>query len=270
MDARLATVEGRADDARECRLGVLAFGDSITNGGGELQYGVALQSWALWVARGLGLPFSSYAFDGAQVADVVREQISAFQRSAFKPAARYDVGCLYIGVNDVRRPHWDAPSFLAQYRRALEFISQRSDRTLAVTAPLALGRPAAGPKVHELNSGVERVAHECGALVVDLSSFGARNHVMADRVHPTAFGQVAIAERALAALERDGLPARVPPSALVRFQTTRWGRLRADCTYGYRSAKLLAGTTAKRALSTTEVAAALRPSAKASPLSDRR
>ena len=43
------------------RLGVLAFGDSITNGGGELQWGVALQSWALWVARGLGLPFTSYA-----------------------------------------------------------------------------------------------------------------------------------------------------------------------------------------------------------------
>src|SRR5262249_59859996 len=45
---------------RECRLGVLAFGDSITNGGGELQWGVALQSWALWVARALGVPFTSY------------------------------------------------------------------------------------------------------------------------------------------------------------------------------------------------------------------
>ena len=53
------------------RLGVLAFGDSITNGGGELQWGVALQSWALWVARGLGLPFTTYAVDGASVADVV-------------------------------------------------------------------------------------------------------------------------------------------------------------------------------------------------------
>ena len=35
----------------DCRLGVVALGDSITNGGGELQYGVALQSWALWTAR---------------------------------------------------------------------------------------------------------------------------------------------------------------------------------------------------------------------------
>jgi len=50
------------------RLGVLAFGDSITNGGGELQWGVALQSWALWVARGLGLPFTTYAVDGARFA----------------------------------------------------------------------------------------------------------------------------------------------------------------------------------------------------------
>src|SRR5207248_2260352 len=44
----LAPVDVTED--RRCRLGVLAFGDSITNGGGELQWGVALQSWALWVA----------------------------------------------------------------------------------------------------------------------------------------------------------------------------------------------------------------------------
>ena len=51
----------------ERRLGVLAFGDSITNGGGELQWGVALQSWALWTARGLGLPYTGFAVDGAGV-----------------------------------------------------------------------------------------------------------------------------------------------------------------------------------------------------------
>ncbi len=50
------------------RHGVLAFGDSITNGGGELQWGVALQSWALWTARGLGLPYTGCAVDGADVA----------------------------------------------------------------------------------------------------------------------------------------------------------------------------------------------------------
>src|SRR3712207_5903397 len=94
--------------AMECRLGVLAFGDSITNGGGELQWGVALQSWALWTARGLGLPFTTYAVDGARVADVAGAQLAAFRTRTARPDARYDVGCLYAGVNDVRAPDWDA------------------------------------------------------------------------------------------------------------------------------------------------------------------
>ena len=88
------------------RLGVLAFGDSITNGGGELQWGVALHSWALWTARGLGLPYSGFAVDGATVGDVVREQIPRFADTTAQPGARYDVGLLYIGVNDVRTPGW--------------------------------------------------------------------------------------------------------------------------------------------------------------------
>ena len=67
-----------APSSNPAASGVLAFGDSITNGGGELQWGVALQSWALWVARGLGLPFTGYAVDGATADDVVDGQIPAF------------------------------------------------------------------------------------------------------------------------------------------------------------------------------------------------
>src|SRR5439155_18570841 len=91
----------------DCRFGVLAFGDSITNGGGELQWGVALQSWALWTARGLGLPFTGYAVDGARARDVVACQLPALAERT-DPAARYDVGCLYVGVNDVRALDFDA------------------------------------------------------------------------------------------------------------------------------------------------------------------
>src|ERR671920_2212513 len=82
---------------RVSRLGVLAFGDSITNGGGELQWGVALQSWALWTARALGLPYTPYASDGASARTVLHEQIPAFERRAAEPGGRYDLGCLYIG-----------------------------------------------------------------------------------------------------------------------------------------------------------------------------
>jgi lysophospholipase L1-like esterase len=238
--ARAGLPSSAVTTAQECRHGVLAFGDSITNGGGELQWGVALQSWALWMARGLGVPYSGYAVDGAVVADVVAEQLPAFAQRAADPKARYDVGCLYIGVNDVRKPDWDADTFAAAHREALSAIADRCDRTLALTAPLGLGLPRAGAKVRDLNAAVATNAKMLGALAVDLSDFGARNHVMADRVHPTAFGQVAIAERALAVLAADGLPTRVFPASLIHFETSRHGRLRGDVSYVYRSAKELA------------------------------
>jgi lysophospholipase L1-like esterase len=223
---------------KSCPLGVLAFGDSITNGGGELQWGVALQSWALWVARALGLPYTTCAVDGARVTDVLTEQIPAFTRRTAHPAARYELGCLYIGVNDVRALDWEAAPFEQRFERALAFLGERCDRVLTAVAPLDLGRPRAGARVAELNAAIERAAQRTGALVVDLRQFAARNLVMADHVHPTALGQIAIAERALHVLERDGVRAAVRPSSLIYFETTRWQRARGDATYAYRHAKV--------------------------------
>jgi lysophospholipase L1-like esterase len=228
------------------QMGVLAFGDSITNGGGELQWGVALQSWALWAARGLGVPYTGYAADGAFVSDVVDAQIPAFVARSAR-GARYHVGCLYIGVNDVRAVNWDATAFESGYRRALRFLSERCDRVLTMTAPLDLGRPRAGAKVADLNAVIVRVASELGALVVDLHSWGARNLVMTDHVHPTAFGQIDIAERALDVLARDGASVAVRPSSLIAYRTTWWQRLRGDVTYVYRHSKVSARAAMLRA-----------------------
>src|SRR5215213_3855924 len=96
-----------------CRLGVLALGDSITNGGGELQWGVALQSWALWTARGLGLPYTGVATDGA----------------------RAQLGCLYVGVNDVRALDFDAHAFARDHAEALAFLAECCDTVLTATFP---------------------------------------------------------------------------------------------------------------------------------------
>ena len=193
-------------DGPEPLLGVLAFGDSITNGGGELQWGVALQSWALWVARGLGLPYTGYAVDGADVHHVVEWQIPAFRTLTAHTDPAYDLGCLYIGVNDVRRPNFDVGAFARDYAVALEFLTGRCRRTLTMTVPLDLGRPPAGAKVNDLNAAIEETADMLGVLVVELRGLRSRGLMMADHVHPTALGQVAIAERALARLEQDGLP----------------------------------------------------------------
>jgi lysophospholipase L1-like esterase len=224
-------------------LGVLAFGDSITNGGGELQWGVALQSWALWTARGLGLPYTGYAVDGADVAHLLTEQIPAFRARAADPDGPYDLGCLYIGVNDVRRPAWDPDAFVTRHAEALSFLRARCGRVVCLTPPLELGRPPAGAsKVAALRDAVRANAAAQGALVVSLEGFGARNHVMVDRVHPTAFGQVAIAQRVLAALAADGMEVRVDPALLIApGGRSRLRALQGDWTYVYRDLKLRLG-----------------------------
>jgi lysophospholipase L1-like esterase len=228
---------------------VLAFGDSITNAGGELQWGVALQSWALWIARALGLPYTGCAVDGAFVHDVVGSQIPLLQRTAARPQARFDLGALYIGVNDVRAPAWDAAGFASAHLQALAFLRARCDRLLTLTIPLDLGRPRTpADRLAAANAAIERNAAEQSALVVDLRDFRARNHVMADRVHPTAFGQIAIAQRALRVLAGDGLPPQILPSELITYETSRIGRLRGDATYVYRSLKPLARAAADHLL----------------------
>ena len=219
-------------------LGVLAFGDSITNGGGELQWGVAMQSWALWTARSLGLPYTPYATDGADVRSVLDEQIPAFEAHAAAPTGPFDLGCLYIGTNDVRAFDWDPFAYEQGLGEALAFVAARCERTLTATIPLDLGRPRAGAKVADANAIIERRAREAGALVVDLAGFRGREVMMADHVHPTAFGQIAIAERALDVLAADGLPPRKHPREMISYETTRWGRLRGDATYAYRHAKV--------------------------------
>lgn len=240
------------------RQGIVAFGDSITNGGGDLQWGVALQSWVQWISRAAGLPFLNYASDGARIEDVLDRQMPALESGSARPDARFDLGCLYIGVNDVRGLDWDPVAFERGYDTALSFLAARCDRALAVTIPRDLGRPRAGAKVGEANAVIERVAAAHGALLLDLSEFRGRNLVMADHVHPTAFGQIAIAERALAVLEADGMPrpsfgdrggdggrpgpsTRRPgprPSDLITYQITYWKRLRSDLTYVYRRVKV--------------------------------
>jgi hypothetical protein len=169
------------------------------------------------------------------VTDVVERQMPAVRGDV-----RYDLGCLYIGVNDVRSVEWDGGAFDAGFRPALAFLGERCDRVLTLTAPLDLGRPRAGAKVGELNTIVTSAASDMGALLLDLSSFGARNLVMADHVHPTAFGQIAMAERALDVLAADGLRPVVRPSSLIQWETTRWKRLRGDATYAYRHTKVSA------------------------------
>ena len=63
---------------------------------------------------------------------------------------RYDLGCLYVGVNDVRGLDWDRAAFERDRTAALAFLAERCERVLTVTLPLDLGRPRAGANVDEV------------------------------------------------------------------------------------------------------------------------
>jgi hypothetical protein len=170
---------------------------------------------------------------------VVRVQLPAV-RDGFS----YDLGCLYVGVNDVRAPDFDSRVFAEDYDIALAFLAERCDRVLAVLLPDDLGRPRAA-FVGEANAVISAAATRHGALLLDLRGFGARNLVMTDHVHPTAFGQVWIAERALDAL---GMEVRVRPSTLISpASRTRWRALQGDWTYVYRRLKVLRAQAAAEA-----------------------
>jgi lysophospholipase L1-like esterase len=219
------------------RMGVLAFGDSITNGGGELQWGVALQSWAMWMARALGVPYNPHAVDGATVEDVVDRQIPLFEHSVADPYSRYSLGCLYIGTNDVRVPGFNLNRFEELHNDALEFMESRCDRLMTATIPLDMGRPRNPELIEWTNHAIERSAANHGAIVLDLRRFGGRQLMMTDHVHPTALGQATIAQLGLDLLAGDGLTARLRVEDLISYETTPWGRVRGDITYAYRHLK---------------------------------
>src|SRR5205809_183936 len=83
-------------------------------------------------ARALGLPFTGYATDGARAPDVVGAQIPAFLSRAAAPDGPYELGCLYVGVNDVRGFDWDAAAYDVDVRRALAFLAGRCERVVTL------------------------------------------------------------------------------------------------------------------------------------------
>jgi lysophospholipase L1-like esterase len=187
------------------RRGLVALGDSITNGGGNMALGVYPRSWAHWLALALDLPYTGLASDGATAPDVLAEQVPHL-------GGEYDVGALYIGVNDVRSVGWDADAFARDHAAALAALGGCCERVLTLTIPLDLGRPRAGAKVGDANDLIRRNAAEARALVVALDDLRGRRAVLPDAVHPHAVGQLEIADRAARVL---GAP-RAPSSLCER------------------------------------------------------
>jgi lysophospholipase L1-like esterase len=212
--------------------GLVALGDSITNGHGEPALGVHPQSWAQWLAEALELPFTKLAADGALAADVLREQVPRLR-------GPYDVACVYAGVNDVRVPGFDAGAYERDLHAIAASVAEASARVALCTIPLDLGRPRAAPKPRAAGAVVRRVAREVGAVVVDLDDLTGPPWLLPDAVHPTALGQLEIADRAARALGA----ARVPSSG-VEIHRSR----RARARFAGRLGVMLVGDLRRRAV----------------------
>ena len=211
--------------------GLVALGDSITNGRGEPALGVHPQSWAQWVAEALDLPFTKLASDGAQTGDVLREQVPRLR-------GPYDVGCVFTGVNDVRALDFDIVVYEHDLRAIATAVAAASARVVLCTIPADLGRPRAAPKPRAASAIVRRIAGDVGATVVELEDLSGAPWLLPDAVHPTAVGQLEIADRAARVLGAPRLP-----SQTVEMHDSR----RARGRFAARHAVLLASDLRRRA-----------------------
>jgi hypothetical protein len=105
------------------------------------------------------------------------------------------------------------------------------------TIPLDMGRPRSVGRITAANAAIRSAAASVGGLVLNLDDLRGREVMMADHVHPTAFGQITIAERALDLLAADGMEVRIRPWTLVSYSRSWSGEMRGALTYGWRSAK---------------------------------
>ncbi len=203
------------------RCGLVALGDSITYGEGGIVLGLDGRSWALWLAQALDVPYTNYAVCGARVPDLLAEQLPRVRRS-------YDIGVLYVGVNDVRDPGFDPAAYDHDVRYAAAGLAPHCIRLLLLTIPLDLGRPRAGARVGAANGSIRAAAAAVGASVVALDDLAGWRYVLPDAVHPTALGQLEIADRAARALGSAALPSACTPPKAARLAVARsrldWSR----------------------------------------------
>jgi lysophospholipase L1-like esterase len=234
--------------------GLVALGDSITNGHGEPALGVHPQSWAQWLAEALDAPFLKLATDGATAAEVLAEQVPRLRAAAragglagAPGAPGFALACVYVGVNDTRAVDWDAAAYERDLGAIVAAARPYADRVLLCTVPNDLGRPRAAPKPAQASAIVRTVAAQAGegvAVVVDLDDLAGPPLLLPDAVHPTALGQLEIATRAAAALRAAGVAVPRDPRDLADVHDSR----RAAARLRARLAILLARDLRRRAV----------------------
>jgi hypothetical protein len=196
--------------------GLVALGDSITYGDVAPMLGVRSWSWAQWLATAAGLPYTGLAQPGATAPDVVESQLPALH-------GPYAIGCLWVGVNDVRSVDFDVDAFAAALRVAADVVARECEDVVMPTIPLDLGRPRAGAaKVLAANGVIAAEARRVGATLVGLAGLRGWKLVLPDAVHLTALGELEVADRAARALGLQPLPSTLTDADRSRRGAARF------------------------------------------------
>lgn len=161
--------------------GIVAIGDSITNGHGYLTAGVPAQSWGQWLAEAMDLPFTKYAKGGATSSYIVAELLPRVRGT-------YAVGLLGMGTNDALQG-WDTAVFRDNLEKAVLTLTTVCDRVAVLTVPTS----AAATTI------IRDVAARHGLAVVEAKLESPRE-LRPDGIHPTAIGYLTLADRAATAL----------------------------------------------------------------------
>src|SRR3954454_17953639 len=104
--------------------GLVALGDSITRGrGGAPALGVHPQSWALWLAEALELPYTNLGIDGEVAGGAGGPPLPRLK-------GPYDLATLYIGANDTRGMNFDVSEYEQAVDTVLTELARRAERTL--------------------------------------------------------------------------------------------------------------------------------------------
>ena len=158
-----------------------------------------MRSWTAWLADALHIRHACIAHSGHRAADALGKQIPRL-------AGTYYLGCVYLGVNDVRAPDWHAEAFERDLGQICPAMSEHACELLLLTIPTDLGRPRiSASAISAANTAIEHVAARHGAHLLDLRELRGWTFVLPDAVHLTARGEAHVARLACRKLAAAGV-----------------------------------------------------------------
>jgi lysophospholipase L1-like esterase len=190
---------------------VVAIGDSIVNGHGKMMLGVQCQSCAFWLAQAGGWCFTKHSIGGSTSFRIVDEQVPLL-------TGQYAVGVMNMGANDVLFD-FDLDRLAANLETAVKALERVAEHVLILNLPDDLGVLPGAPvgrrqRLRAANQLIGAVAQQHDLMVLDISDFRGSRLMRADRIHPTALGQLEAADRAVELMRARGVAIPVQPSSI--------------------------------------------------------